>query len=109
MDIQTRIVDTKALLTCSGRMDAVTAPRFETASTELLGQGHTAQVADLSGLEYISSAGLRSILAAGKKLKAAGGSLAFCGLSGMVDEVFRVSGFLKLFKVHASEAEALEG
>ena len=109
MNIETRIVDAKALLTCSGRMDAVSAPRFEAACAELLEQGHTTLVADLSGLEYISSAGLRSILAAGKKLKAAGGSLAFCGLTGMVDEVFRVSGFLKLFRIHASAAEALEG
>ena len=109
MNIESTIVETKALLTCSGRMDAVSAPRFEAACTEQLEQGRTNLVADLSGLEYISSAGLRSILASGKKLKASGGSLAFCGLSGMVDEVFRVSGFLKLFRVHASAAEALEG
>jgi anti-sigma B factor antagonist len=109
MNIETRIIETKALLTCAGRMDAVSAPRFETACTEMLEQGRANLVADLSGLEYISSAGLRSILASGKKLKAAGGSLAFCGLSGMVDEVFRVSGFMKLFRVHASATEALEG
>lgn len=41
MDIQTRTVGTKALLTCTGRMDAVSAPRFESACTELLGQGCT--------------------------------------------------------------------
>lgn len=109
MDIQTRTVGTKALLTCTGRMDAVSAPRFESACSELLGQGCTTHVADLTGLEYISSAGLRSILAAGKRLKAAGGSLSFCGLSGMVDEVFRVSGFLKLFTIHPSAGAALEG
>jgi anti-sigma B factor antagonist len=109
MDIQTRIVGTKVLLTVTERMDAVSAPQFEAACMELLGQGHAEQIADLGGLEYISSAGLRSILGAGKKLKSAGGSLSFCGLSGMVEDVFRVSGFLKLFKVHASATEALEG
>jgi anti-sigma B factor antagonist len=109
MNIETRIVETKALLTCTGRMDAVSAPRFETACMELLAQGHASLVADLSDLEYISSAGLRSILSSVKKLKASGGSLAFCGLSGMVDEVFRVSGFLKLFRIHASAADALDG
>jgi anti-sigma B factor antagonist len=108
MNIETRIIETKALLTCVGRMDAVSAPRFEAACTEQLEQGRANLVADLSGLEYISSAGLRSILASGKKLKTSGGSLAFCGLSGMVDEVFRVSGFMKLFRIHASATEALE-
>ncbi|PKN43326.1 MAG: anti-sigma factor antagonist [Deltaproteobacteria bacterium HGW-Deltaproteobacteria-18] len=109
MNIETRIVETKALLTCTGRMDAVSAPRFEAACMELLAQGHASLVVDLGGLEYISSAGLRSILSSVKKLKASGGGLAFCGLSCMVDEVFRVSGFLKLFRIHASAAEALEG
>jgi len=109
MNIETRIEGPKTLLTVTGRMDALSAPAFETACQAVLDDGRVAVVADLSGLEYISSAGLRSILGAAKKLKGAGGSLSFCGLGGMVDEVFRVSGFLKLFKVHASRAEALEG
>ncbi len=109
MDITTRIIDTTAVLTVAGRMDAVSAPRFEATCLDLLDQGHGVQIADLGSLEYISSAGLRSILSAAKKLKAAGGGLAFCGLTGMVDEVFRVSGFLKMFKVHPSLGEALEG
>ncbi|MBP9943711.1 MAG: STAS domain-containing protein [Desulfomicrobium sp.] len=108
MDIKTRIKGAKVLLTVTGRMDALSAPGFETACQEVLKNGHVTVVADLAGLEYISSAGLRSILGAAKKLKSAGGSLSFCGVCGMVDEVFRVSGFLKLFTVHASSAQALE-
>ena len=64
-------------------------------------------VVDLAGLEYISSAGLRSILASAKKLKAQGGDLAFCALSGIVAEVFAVSGFAKLLPVFATRAEAV--
>lgn len=109
MDVTSKIMGTTAVLTVTGRMDALSASGFETACQNLLDQGHNAQVADLGGLEYISSAGLRSILSAAKKLKAAGGGLAFCGLTGMVDEVFRVSGFLKMFRVHPSLDEALEG
>jgi anti-sigma B factor antagonist len=109
MEIATQVIDATAVLTVAGRMDAISAPRFEAACLELLGQGQSAQIADLGGLEYISSAGLRSILSAAKKLKAAGGGLAFCGLTGMVDEVFRVSGFMKMFRVHPSLDEALEG
>lgn len=108
MNIETRIQGTKTLLTVTGRMDALSAPAFEAACVDLLEKGHMTLVANLADLEYISSAGLRSILGAAKKLKSAGGSLSFCGLCGMVDEVFRVSGFLKLFKVHTSLTQALE-
>lgn len=63
---------------------------------------------DLSGVEYISSAGLRSLLVLGKRIKAKGGTLLLVGLQGMVKEVFDISGFAALFPVHASHEEALE-
>ncbi len=95
------------VLAVSGRMDTLTAPQFEARCQTCLEAGSTRLVVDLGGLEYISSAGLRSILAAAKKLKAAGGDLAFCSLSGIVAEVFAVSGFNKLLPVFADRAQAL--
>jgi len=107
MDITCTLSNNRALVGLSGRMDAVTAPAFEQHCDSLIAQGTTAVIADMSGLEYISSAGLRSILSSAKKLRAAGGSLSFCGMTGMVEEVFRVSGFLKMFRVFATKDEAL--
>lgn len=95
------------VLEVSGRMDALTSQGFETECLSRIEAGDKRIVADLSALEYISSAGLRSILSAAKKLKAAGGDLAFCGLSGIVSEVFTVSGFVKLLPVYPTRAEAL--
>lgn len=95
------------VLAPSGRMDAVTAPQFEAKCLECLAAGEKRLVIDLAGLEYISSAGLRSILSAAKKLKAAGGGMVFCALSGIVAEVFAVSGFDKLLPVKATRQEAL--
>lgn len=94
------------LVLVKGRMDAVTAPEFEKACSELADGGASLVVTDLSGLEYISSAGLRSILASAKKLKAGGGNLKFCGLTGMVEEVFRVSGFAAMFTIVPTSEEA---
>jgi anti-anti-sigma factor len=91
----------------SGRMDTLTAPEFEAQTAKWLADGETRLVLDLSQLAYISSAGLRSILAAAKQLKAKGGDLAFCGLAGLVAEVFAVSGFAKLLPVFATREEAL--
>lgn len=95
------------VLAVAGRMDTLTAPEFEARCAACLEAGSKRLVVDLSGLEYISSAGLRSILSAAKKLKAAGGDMAFCALSGIVAEVFAVSGFNKLLPVLPTREQAL--
>lgn len=99
--------DNALVVAITGRLDAVTAPELDVQCAQWLKADQTKVVVDLSGLEYISSAGLRSILSAAKQLKTAGGGIAFCGLSGMVLEVFSVSGFTGLFPVHGSMDEAL--
>lgn len=96
-----------AVLKLKGRMDAVTAPEFEKECTARMDQGERSFIVDLGGVDYISSAGLRSILSAAKKLKALQGKICFCGLKGMVQEVFSVSGFSSMFPVHATLEDAL--
>ncbi len=90
-----------------GRMDAVSAPEFEKECGKWIEAGDKSLIIDLGGLEYISSAGLRSILAAAKKLKAAQGAICFCNLQGMVQEVFSISGFATMFPIKDSLEEAL--
>ncbi len=105
---QTKNGDT-LIVHVAGRLDAVTTTEFDAESQSWIAGGNIKVIADLSGLEYISSAGLRSILTAAKRLKGAQGSLSFCGLSGMVEEVFSVSGFAAMFSIFATVDEALAG
>ncbi len=91
----------------SGRMDAVSAPRFDEAFGQWIEEGAKNLVVDLGEMDYISSAGLRSILSAGKGVKARGGSLALCNLKGMVKEIFEISGFVSIFPVYSTAEEAL--
>jgi len=107
MEFQTSKEGNAIVIKVSGRMDAVTAPEFESECDSRLEKGERFFVVDLGGLEYISSAGLRSILSTAKKLKAAQGSIHFCNLSGMVQEVFTISGFSTMFPVHGTLEEAL--
>ena len=90
-----------------GKMDAVTAPEFDSGLGALIAQGENSFILDMGALEYISSAGLRSILAAGKKLKGSGGRLMIASLGGTVKEVFEISGFDALFPVFGSVSDAL--
>lgn len=106
MDFSTENKGDALVLKVSGRMDAVTAPEFEKECDTHITAGAKKIICDLSGLEYISSAGLRSILASAKKLKAAQGEIAFCCLQGMVQEVFSVSGFSSMFKIADSADDA---
>jgi anti-anti-sigma factor len=60
---------------------------------------------DFSGVEYISSAGLRVLLVAAKRM--GGGGLVLCALTEPVRQVFDLAGFLPLFAVEASRDGAL--
>jgi len=81
------------IITVKGRVDAVTAPEFEKRLEEWIDEGETRLIVDLGGLEYISSAGLRSILTIAKKMKTKQGQIVLCGLRDTVKEVFDISGF----------------
>ncbi|SEK10252.1 stage II sporulation protein AA (anti-sigma F factor antagonist) [Variovorax sp. OK605] len=83
----------------AGRLDSSSAPELERMLLEQFTAGLKRLVFDFSALDYVSSAGLRVILLAGKKLRAAQGKLALVGLRDMVREVFEMSGFLTLFAV----------
>ncbi|OPX94977.1 MAG: putative anti-sigma factor antagonist BtrV [Syntrophorhabdus sp. PtaB.Bin006] len=90
------------VVSITGKMDALTTPEAESKLTGLIEAGERDLVVDLEGLDYISSAGLRGILATAKRLKAERGDIVFANLQGHVTEVFKISGFHSLFKIFDS-------
>lgn len=107
MEITTRQEKEKNIVTVKGRIDGVTAPEFERYLFELISQGTRNFIVNLDGLEYISSAGLRSIIVIAKKLKTLEGNIYFTGIKGAVEEVFKISGFYSIFKIYDSDVVAL--
>jgi stage II sporulation protein AA (anti-sigma F factor antagonist) len=107
MDIQTTKEPNATLITIAGRMDAVSAPQYDATINELVAGGETSFVVDFKALDYISSAGLRSLLASAKLLKSKGGQLCFANITGTVKEVFDISGFGSIFQIHESVTSAL--
>ena len=108
MQLTDRQHERATVVTVQGRVDGVTAPEFEKYLADLITQSRRNLVIDFSALEYISSAGLRSILAVAKRLKGEQGTLCFSGLKGTVEEVFKISGFYSIFKVFDSNESALK-
>jgi anti-anti-sigma factor len=90
-----------------GRMDVATAPQYEDECIKWIELGESLLVVDLAGLEYISSAGLRSLLVIAKRVKSENGDICFCNASEMVKEVFSFSGFSSMFAMCESLQEAL--
>jgi anti-anti-sigma factor len=100
-------VSDHVVLIVSGRMDAENATQFEQKCQDCIAEGHTSLVADLSGLAYISSIGLRSFLSVAKTLQSKGGALRLCCLRGLVKQVFEITGLLQVFSVYDSVESAV--
>ena len=107
MEITARKEKGAIVVAVKGRMDAITAPDFEKHLGDLIAAGERKFIVDLSELEYISSAGLRSILVIAKRLKADHGDIRFAGMRGAVEEVFKISGFHSIFKIFPTWEAAL--
>lgn len=91
-----------------GRIDAVTAPEFEKKLSAWVGENAADVIVDLSKLDYISSAGLRSILGIAKRLKGDERKFMLCSLKDTVKEVFDISGFSTIIPIHDSVEAALK-
>ena len=107
MEITVRKEESAAVVSVKGRIDAITAGEFEKGVSALMAGGDCMLVLNFNGLEYISSAGLRSILSTAKQLKAKEGKMLFASLQGPVKDVFKISGFGSIFKIYDTEEEAL--
>lgn len=107
MNLEQEHRDDILILRPVGRLDSSSSPELERVLSEQLAAGTLRLVFDFSALDYISSAGLRVVLLAGKKLRASRGKLALVGLQDMVREVFDMSGFLALFTVTSTLDEGL--
>ena len=92
----------------SGRLDAASAPTFHEHLLSRIDGGETSVLLDLAHLDYVNSAGLRTLLTAAKRLQACDGRFAVCALNENVREVFQISGFDTLIEIHPDRATALQ-
>ncbi len=96
-----------SVIALNGRMDSSTSPGIDQELAAALSAGSGGVLLDLAGLDYISSAGLRVLLKAAKQAQSAKVAFAVCNATSAVREVFDVSGFSSLLKLHESRDAAL--
>jgi anti-anti-sigma factor len=106
MKLNTRKEKGWFILTVEGRVDTSTAPQLDQDLDAYVQVGHRNFLFDFSQLDYISSCGFRSLVALSKKLGKDKGHIAVCGLHGVTEEAFRLSGFIALMPVYKDVDDA---
>ena len=91
LNIQKTVENNEASFTLEGELDTITAPELEKALQQTL-PGLTKLTLDFTGLDYISSAGLRVLLTAQKIMNKQGGMLVR-NVNKDILEVFEITGF----------------
>ena len=89
--------NTTLTLSLEGRLDTVTAPQLEEEIATSI-EGMTLLVLDFEKLEYISSAGLRVLLSAQKKMKNQG-EMKVVRVNETINEVFEMTGFADILTI----------
>ena len=79
-----------------GRLDAVTSEDAEATIMPVIAEGGR-YLYDLACLDYISSAGLRILLATSKEIQRQGGRFAMCAPNPNVRQILDISGFASIF------------
>lgn len=97
MTIDKMIEEKKLTITLTGRLDTTTAPQLETELKQNI-SGVEALILDFSGLEYLSSAGLRVLLSAQKVMNHQG-SMTVKNVNEIIMEIFEVTGFVDLLTI----------
>lgn len=97
MEILKTQEDTSLVLALVGRLDTVTAPALEAEVSNSL-DGVTQLVMDFEKLDYISSAGLRVLLAAQKRMNKQG-SMTVKNVNADIREVFEITGFCDILTI----------
>jgi anti-anti-sigma factor len=95
------------VLAAAGRVDSTTASMLEQALLQAIEAGERRLAVDLADVDYISSAGLRALLVAARRMKDAKGAWALCALAEPVRQVFELAGFLPLFTIESTSQAAV--
>lgn len=106
LELSDRHVESIAVLNVTGRIDMTTSDAFRDRLLGML-DGGKPLVIDMSGVSYISSAGLRALMIGSRQAHSAGTRLAVAAPQPVVMEIFKISRFDKVLSCHASVDDAL--
>jgi anti-anti-sigma factor len=89
-----------SVISATGSIDALSAEEVSKQYLETLDRGEKRLVADLSRVDFMSSAGLRVLLDVSKRARQASGDLRLAGASPSVEKMLKISGFTSILKCY---------
>lgn len=96
------------LIEVGGRIDSSTAPQLDQALNRIIQDGRFRIVVDLSETDFMSSAGLRALLAALKQVRRFNrGDVRLAGMSTKVKKAFELAGLLEVFQTFGNPVDAV--
>jgi anti-sigma B factor antagonist len=107
MEISEKKVNEVNILILTGKLDTNTWPQLEGKIVPMIDSGETKFLIDCTHLDYISSAGLRVLLMAAKKLKNKSGKIVIASLKDHIKEVFDIAGFSTIFPITTTVDEGI--
>ena len=107
LTITRREADGITLVDIAGRLDSSVSGQVMDQLNDIVATGVTRLVINLAHVNYISSAGLRSILVAAKLLKSASGEMRLCQPNDFVKRTLEDSGFANLIRIDEDESQSI--
>ncbi len=108
MDIKINYVEGVGVISINGELDAQSSPELTQFFNNQLAEGHMNFVADIQGLTYSSSAGIRTFLGSARESRQNGGDLRIATAQPQVDKLFKLSKFDRVVKFFPTVDEAVK-
>jgi anti-anti-sigma factor len=109
MNITSKTVDSVTVVHLEGNLDTNTSVEAQENLNKLIDEGASKVLVNFEKVDFVSSAGLRILLATAKRLSGTGGNLRITNLNETVNEVFEISGFSTILSVFPTEEEGVKG
>ncbi len=108
MEIKSELLKRCVLFTVKGRIDSSTAPELQKVVNDSIDEGNFKVVLDLSGVDFVSSAGLWVLVNAQKKCKRFNrGEVILAGVTSRVHDALSLAGFIPYFTICEDSAKAV--
>jgi anti-sigma B factor antagonist len=96
------------ILFIAGHLDCITYDEVRKQLHDYIRSGESRIALDFDGVDYISSASLRSLLKSERELKARGGHMCLCSIREEIKEIIEITGFNLVFSIHPTLEKALQ-
>lgn len=109
MNVTVNVLNEFTIVSIEGRIDTTNANEFEKAIMDVIDGGCGNMILNCTGLNYISSSGLRIFLIVLKKMTAVKGLFRLSNMQPGIKEIFDISGFSSIFSIFPDQEAALKG